>query len=310
MGLLEDITCLTTAVETGSFAAAARRLGVTPSAVSRRVSALEDELGARLLARTTRTLRLTDDGRAFHARCARILEELSEARGALARSRERPSGVLRVESATAISRVLLAPRLPAFLARYPELRVELTARDAFVDLVAEGADVALRIGSLRPANLIAKKLGAAALWCVASPGYLRRRDRPQQVEDLREHDLIGFLRDGRPDPWRFSRADSDVEITPDSCFHSNDFDAVLALVVAGRGIAIGFDFLVADLVRAGRLVRVLDDASSVHWPIHALYTPNRHLLPKVRAFLDFVTTAVARCTNDLARGSRRGTKPR
>ena len=308
MGLLEDITCLTTAIETGSFAAAARRLGVTPSAVSRRVSALEEDLGARLLARTTRTLRLTDDGRAFHARCARILEELAEARGALARARERPSGVLRVESATAISRVLLAPRLPAFLAKYPELRLELTARDAFVDLVAEGADVALRIGSLRPANLIAKKLGEAELWYVASPAYLRRRGRPRRVEHLHEHDLLGFLRDGRPDPWRFPGAEGSVEIPAEGCFHSNDFDAMLALVAAGRGIAAGFDFLVADDVRAGRLVRVLDDAVVVRWPLHALYTPNRHLLPKVRVFLDFVAAAVDRGATGGA-GAGRQTRP-
>lgn len=294
MGLFEDISYLTASVEAGSFAGAARRLGVTASAVSRRIAALEDELGAQLLARTTRTLRLTDDGRAFHERCSRILEELEDARRGLAHARRKPTGVLRVESAVAISRALLVPHLPAFLAKYPELSVELTARDAFVDLVAEGADVALRIGALRPGNLIAKKLGEAEIVAVASPAYLERRGVPRHPRDLARHDLLGFLRDGRPAPWHFSVDGEVVDVPIAGSFHSNDIEALRALVLSGRGIVSAFDFLVADDLRAGRIVRVLPDFERARWPIHALYTPNRHLLPKVRVFLDFVAAMFRR----------------
>jgi len=296
MGLLEDIAYLTTTVEAGSFASASRRLGVTASAVSRRVAALEDELGARLLARTTRTLRLTDDGRAFYEQARRILEQLDDARGALARAKQKPTGLLRVECAVALSRAILAPHLAAFLARYPELEVQLIARDDLVDLVAESADVALRIGPLRPANLIARKLGDGEIIVVGAPAYLKRRGTPRAPADLARHAALGYARAGRSDPWRFAAEHGATEIAVNGPFRTNDLEAMRAVVLAGRGLVSVFDFLVADDLVAGRLVRVLAHVPGERWPIHALYPPNRHLLPKVRVFLDFVAPLVRRYT--------------
>jgi LysR family transcriptional regulator for bpeEF and oprC len=160
MAMLEGIEFLTTTVETGSFANAARRLGRTPSAVSRRVAQLEREVGVPLLARTTRSLRLTDDGRAFYDRCVRILQELNEARDALARASEMPSGILRVDVPIALGRATIASNLPGFLASHPAVRVDLTLRDQIVDPVAEGLDVLVRIGKPGDShNLISRKLG-------------------------------------------------------------------------------------------------------------------------------------------------------
>jgi len=287
MGFYEDISFLLASVESGSFAAAARKLGVTASAVSRRIAALEDDLGAQLLARTTRTLRLTDDGRAFYEHCARIVDDLEAARAALARSRKRPSGTLRVDCAVSIARVLVMPKLPAFLEHNPELQVELTARDQFVDLVAEGADVAVRVGDVRSTSLIARKLGEAEIVMVAAPAYLERRGVPRHPRDLAHHHLLGFMRDGHPTPWRFADADDGAHL-PRGGFHSNDIEALRTVALAGRGIVSAFDFLVAADLRARRVVRVLPTYTLARWPIHALYPPNRHLLPKVRAFLDFL----------------------
>jgi DNA-binding transcriptional LysR family regulator len=294
MGQLEDIVHLRATVDAGSFAAAARKLGVTPSAVSRRVARLEDELGVRLLARTTRALRLTDDGRAFTDRCARILDELDEAKRSLARSRERPTGTLRVDCGVVVARSLLTPHLPAFLARHPSLSLELTVRDQRVDLVTEGVDVAVRIGVLEPMSLIAKKLGEAEIVVVGSPAYLKRRGRPGHPRDLAKHDVLGFLRDGHPAAWSYLDEGGTRAIAVTGPFHSNDVDALRAVAIAGRGLVYAFDFLVEDDLRAGRLVRVLEDAAPVRWPLHALYSPNRHLLPKVRVFLDFLERVVAK----------------
>ena len=284
--LLGGIHYFVATVDNQSFARAAREFGVTASAVSRRVAKLEDELGVRLLMRTTRTMRLTDDGRAFHLRCTRILEELSEARSAFARARARPSGTLRVDMAAALTRVL-TPHLPTFVAKYPDVRLELSVRDQLIDPVTEGVDVALRLGPVTKVSLIAKKLAEPEIILVASPAYLRRAGTPASIADLERHQRLGYLRDGRPDAWSFG-AGGPGPVPVDGAFHSNDIDALRALALSGRGIVQAFDFLVADELRRGTLVRVLGAAASFRWPLHALYPPIRHLLPKVRVFLDLL----------------------
>lgn len=291
MGLLDGIEFLTTTVEHGSFAAAARKLGVTPSAVSRRVALLESELGVQLLARTTRTLRLTEDGLAFHVRCVRVLDELHEARDAIARSKRKPAGILRVDAPIALGRAVLAPRLPEFLEKYPEIRLDLTLRDQLVDPVAEGLDVLVRIGPLRDSPLIARRLGRSTLRAYASPAYLKKHGTPKQPADLARFPCLGFLADGRSRPFAFEAADgttSTVEVSG-QC-NATDSDVLVQLALAGRGIAMMFDFLAAPHVAKRRLVPVLGPHPSTTWPIHALYPNNRHLLPKVRVFLDFVGT--------------------
>ena len=293
MAMLDGIELFTVAVDAGSFSAAARRLGVTPSAVSRRVAALEAELGVQLLARTTRSLRLTEDGLAFHERCARILEELGEARDAIARVQKAPAGLLRVDAPVALGRFRLVAKLPSFLDRYPDVQVHLTLRDQLVDPVAEGLDVLVRIGPLRDSTLIARRVGESQLVTCASPAYLAKHGVPVRPRDLARHACLGYLREGRPAPIEFVTARGNEPSTVTSVeiagpCHANDSDVLMQLALAGKGIAHLFDFHVEPYLASGALVPVLAAHPLRAWPIHALYPKNRHLLPKVRVFLDFL----------------------
>jgi DNA-binding transcriptional LysR family regulator len=323
MALLEGIESLTVTVEAGSFANAARRLGLTPSAVSRRVAALELEVGVPLLARTTRSLSLTDDGRAFYERCVRILQELNEARDALTRAGQRPSGILRVDAPAALGRAIIAPSLCHFLARYPDVRVDLTLRDQTVDPVAEGLDVLVRIGRVDDnPNLISRKLGTSQLIHCAAPIYLRKHGIPEHPRELVSHSCIGYLREGRVMPFEFLGPEGTYATDILGPCNANDADVLLQLARAGQGVVALFDFLCREAVTAGTLVRVLTQHPSTTWPIHALYPPNRHLLAKVRVFLDFLVqvfrehesthlpaTSRPRATKKKGRTKRRVTAP-
>jgi LysR family transcriptional regulator, regulator for bpeEF and oprC len=288
MSLLDGIQVFSAAVRAGSFAAAARKLRVTPSAVSRRVALLEQELGVALLSRTTRSLRLTDDGQAFHARCLRILEELQEARDAIARVKHGPVGVLRVDAPIAFGRSVLGPRLPTFLLRYPELRVVLTLRDQRVDPVAEGLDVLVRIGPLADSALIARRVGQSRFVYCASPKYIRKHGSPKLPAELPKHRCIGYWREGAPDPYRFVSTSGVEVVDIDGQVHVNDAGVAKQLVLAGQALGGFFDFIVDAELAAGKLRKVLVGREGAAWPLHALYPKNRHLLPKVTAFVDFL----------------------
>jgi LysR family transcriptional regulator for bpeEF and oprC len=289
MGQLEAIEYFVRTVEAGSFAAAARRLKVTPSAVSRKVARLERELGVPLLARTTRSLSLTHDGEAFHARCQRIVEELTEARDALARVRKKPSGLLRVDAPLTLGRVVLAPGLTEFFKRYPDIEVALTLRDALVDPFVEGIDVLVRIGPLRDSPLIARRLGESRVVLCGSPAYLRKHGTPKTPADLARHECLAYLGPEGPRSWRFFSGDRLFETSPKGTLQVNDADVLALHARAGRGLVFLFDFLIADDLAQGKLVTLLDDYAAPAWPIHALYPKNRQLVPKVSVFLDFLS---------------------
>ena len=305
MPRLESIEFLTTTVEAGSFAAAARRLKVTPSAVSRRVAALERELGVPLLHRTTRVLRLTHDGQAFYERCARALRELNEARDVLLRASEQPAGLLQVDVPNALGRAIIAPALPAFLDRYPAVRVHLTVRDQFIDPVAEGIDVVVRVGRLGDSQLIARKLGESRVIHCAAPAYIERRGRPMRPRDLVHHDCVGYLREGQPEPFQFVGVDGTFAADVSGPCHANDAGVLLELALAGRGVVALFDFVAESALARGALVAVLDDYPSTKWPIHALYARNRHLLPKVSVFLAYLSELFRSSAKRVPRVKRR-----
>lgn len=293
MSILGAIEFFQAAVETGSLASAARKLQVTPSAVSRRITALESELGVQLLARTTRSLRLTEHGRDFHERCSRIVEELEQARGTIARSRSAPSGRLRVEAPSALGRHVLAPMLPAFLQRYPAVRVELVLRDQLVDPVIEQVDILVRIGPPRDSALMSRRLGKSRGVLCASPAYLQKHGRPRTVADLSTHRCLTYLRDGRTDTFDFEGRPP-LAGPSSGQFAVNDEDVIRHLALAGCGLAWLFDFLVAEDLARGSLVALLDDRAPPEWPILALYPKNRHLLPKTRAFLELLSNGLRR----------------
>ncbi|MCP3141679.1 LysR family transcriptional regulator [Pyxidicoccus xibeiensis] len=290
MHSLSNIDAFVRAVEDGDFTRAARKLGLTASAVSRRIARLEEELGVRLFQRTTRSLRLTDDGRDFYARCQRILGELGEAKESLARSRSRPTGRLRVEAPQVIGQLVLAPALPRFLEKYPGVELHLTLRDEVVDPITEGADVLIRMGPLADSRLKARKLAVARLVACAAPAYLERHGTPRTPEDLARHQCLGFLRQGLPAPWSLKDGRGTVQVEPRGALHVNHGATLRDAAVMGLGIAWMMDFMVARELASGALVTVLEAHASEERPIHALHPANRQLPPRVRVFLNFVAT--------------------
>lgn len=282
-------------VEAGSFTAAATRLGLSPSAVSKLVSRLEDRLRARLLNRTTRSLSPTDEGRLYHHHCVRILDEIDEAEQSLGRLRQAPRGLLRVTAATAVVGHQIVPLLPEFLALYPEVRIELNITDRVVDLVEEGFDVAVRVGAMTASTLISRRLAEDHRVICASPAYLDRFGTPAVPADLARHNCLAWT--GNPgglNDWPFIGPDGPYTRRIDGNCEVNAGEALLWMMLAGVGIGRVAAFLVDDDLRSGRLRALLTDTHrSAGLPIHAVYPERRHLSPKVRAFVDFLAARFA-----------------
>lgn len=287
---MEDFSAISTfvrVVEAKSFAAAASQLGMTPSGVSRAVSRLETQLGARLLFRSTRSLRLTDDGAAFHARCKEILADLSEATEALGHARSHPVGKLRVAVHSAIGRSALIPNLAAFEARYPDIRLELTMCDYHFDLNEEGYDCAIRMGELADSNLIARKLGYFNNVLCASPEYLRKYGAPQNIEELKQHRAINYVypTTGKPYQWQFDTPGGRVALDIDAHMLINDGESVIQAAVAGLGIIQIPHCLAASALAKGQLEIVMADTTSTGSPVWIVYPQKRHLSARVQAFI-------------------------
>lgn len=281
---LSEIAVFTRVVDAHSFTRAARSLGLTPSGVSRAISRLERRLGVQLLQRTTRSLGLTDDGAAYYDRCKKILFELDDAESSLARARREPRGRLRVDAPTVLGHHVLGPALPAFLARYPELSIDLSVRDHVIDPTAEGIDVTLRMAPLRDSELVSRTIGTMRMVVAGSPRYLAKHGRPKHPDDLANHQLIGFLSDGAALPWRF-RHDREIAIT--GRLHSNNADVRREAALAAAGLIQLHAVHIADELARGRLETVLVDHERAPRPVHALYARHRAALPKVRVFLDW-----------------------
>jgi DNA-binding transcriptional LysR family regulator len=273
-------------VEHGGFTAAARDLGVPKSTVSRQVARLEDRLGVRLLERTTRALRTTEVGQAYYERCTRILAEVVEAEGAVTEAQAEPRGRLRISAPLTFGYLFLGEVIAAFLQSHPQVRIDISLTDRRVDLIDEGFDLAIRIGQLDDSTLVARRLGWAAAVVAASPEYLSRFGRPQVPEELRQHRCLHY--EYRGFGWRFGG----VSVPVDGPLVSNNGDLLRAAAVAGLGIIITPRFIIADELRDGRLVSILEEHLGAEGAgIWAIYPANRHLSAKVRSFVDF---AVAR----------------
>jgi DNA-binding transcriptional LysR family regulator len=288
--LLPGIGVLAQVIETGSFARAGEALGLTPSGVSRAVARLEARLGVRLFDRNPRAVRLTEEGRRFHARVAPLLAELEDAAGDASATAGTVRGRLRINADPWFARLVLAPRLPDFFRRYPDLSLDLIVRDTPGDLVAEGMDVAVRFGEIGPPGLIARKMLETRIITVAAPSYLKWAGTPRRPADLAEHECLMF-RDpvsGRPFEWEFRRKGQVVEVKADGHATFNDLATKLAACVAGQGIAQSVAFGLEPLLASKSLVQVLPDWAEERYMLYSYY-PSRHLPPaKVRAFLDFV----------------------
>ena len=282
---LADLRAFARIADLGSLSAAARALGMPKSSASRSLARLEAATGSSLIERSTRHLRLTDAGRLLQRHARRILDDVSEAEDALTGLVGVPRGTLRVSVGFTFATGPLAPMLPGFLARYPEVRVALAIDNRNVDLLAEDLDVAIRIGSLPDSDLVARRLTTIALWTCASPAYLAARGTPATVEDLRSHELIGRV--DRKAAWRFRAPGGvlkEIEVVPGTVIPE---PAVLqAVLIGGAGIGRLPDFCAADAVTNGTLVRLLPEYGDDAVDVHALYPSHRSLSAKVRVFID------------------------
>jgi DNA-binding transcriptional LysR family regulator len=280
--------------ERGSFAAAAADLGLTPSALSKLVTRIEDRLGVRLLTRTTRKLSLTAEGELFVARSRDILASIEAAEAEVTAASERPRGHLRISVGTAVAKQILGPALPIFLDRYRDITVELHVSDRQVDLVAEQIDVAIRSGALGDSTLVARKVGEATRVICASPLYLEKHGTPRVPADLLRHNCLTL-----PGPawsqWPFHTHEGINRLAVSGTFTSDNADLLLDMAVAGLGVARLADFMVGRALRDGALVRLLVDSHVPEsFPIHALTVPGRHRAPRIRAFVDFLAEEFGR----------------
>ncbi|MEO1320139.1 MAG: LysR family transcriptional regulator [Pseudomonadota bacterium] len=289
MSRLQALQHFVAVVEAGSFTAAADRLGVAKSAVSRRVRELEQRLGAQLLNRTTRATDLTDSGRAFYERAVRVLADLDEAEAAVAQRGGRLIGTLRVALPLSFGTLHMAAPIAAFLEAHPEIDLQVDLNDRRVDLVSEGMDLALRIGHLRDSTLIARKLFDVKFVTCASPAYLAAHGTPATPEDLTDHHVLVYtnVTDPRLLPYVDAEGQShDVRVEPRLA--ASNGDLLVAAAAEGQGIVVEPNFMAAQAVAGGSLVPILDGYSRPTTPAYIVYPHTRHLSLRVRAFIDHV----------------------
>jgi DNA-binding transcriptional LysR family regulator len=271
------------------FAPAARKLGLSPSGVTRLIAALEDRLGARLLQRTTRSVTVTDVGARYLERARRILADVEEAEDSAQAERTRPSGRLVVSAPLGFGRLHVSPVMLAYLKRYPEVSAELRLADRMINLVEDGVDIAVRIGHLPDSSLVARHVGEMRRIVVASKGYLNRRGEPNKPEAIATHETIQFGATAASPDWRFVEDGSEVRVVCTPRFATNSADAAIQYAEAGGGLTRVMAYQAAESIKAGRLKIVLAKFEQPPLPIHLVYPTSRLLSAKVRTFIDLVT---------------------
>ncbi|MFN3197674.1 MAG: LysR substrate-binding domain-containing protein [Bradymonadia bacterium] len=290
MDKLANIRSFVATAEVGSLSGAARKLSITPSAVSKGLSRLEQSLGVRLLDRSTRKARLTEEGATYYERCVSILRDIEAADREISERRGTARGVLRVNSSVPFAHYCLAPLLPAFLARHPEVSLDLNVNDNIIDLFDNQADVAIRVGPMADSAMQVRKLGGIRRAIVASPGYLDRCGVPSTPADLEGHNCLNFNLGERLNTWGFSEVG---EVRVRGRVRVNCGDTLRHLVLAGVGLARLGRFLVRDDLEAGRLVAVLEDhLDEPLEPVHAVFLGDGPLPSRVRVFVDFLAEHV------------------
>ena len=288
---LNEIAVFARVVQSGSFTRAARELGMPKSTVSRKVTALEARLDARLLQRTTRRLGLTDAGRAFYEYAARIVADVEEAGHAVNRLQGTPRGLLRVTAPVSLG--FLGGALSSFLRRYPEVDLDFVCTDRVVDLVEEGFDLALRAGKLADSSLVSRALATIVRHAVAAPRYLQRHPAPARPEELRQHDCLLFGPSSPRHVWQLEDGKRLVEVAVRARFVVNDMDMLQDVTLSGEGVALLPEHSCVGDIRRGRLVRVLPEWRAPETPFHAVYPSTRHLSPKVKALVEHLAKAMS-----------------
>jgi DNA-binding transcriptional LysR family regulator len=288
MDRIDAMQALVAVADLRGFAPAARKLGLSPSGVTRLIAALEDRVGARLLQRTTRSVTLTDAGARYLERIRRILADVEEAEGAVERERTRPSGRLAVSAPIGFGRLHVSPVMSAYLKRYPEVSGELRLSDRMINLVEDGIDLAVRIGHLSDSSLVARHVGEMRRIVVASNNYLRQRGEPKTPQAIASHETIQFGAMTAPPDWRFVEDGHEVRIACTPRLTTNSADAALDYAEQDGGLTRVMAYQAAAALKRGRLKIVLAKFEQPPLPIHIVYPTSRLLSAKVRSFVDLV----------------------
>ncbi|WGR94112.1 LysR family transcriptional regulator [Bradyrhizobium sp. ISRA443] len=289
MDRLDAMQAFVAVADLEGFAPAARKLGLSPSAVTRLIAALEERLGARLLQRTTRQVTLTDAGSRYLERARRILADVEEAEDAVEGERTHPEGRLVISAPVGFGRLHVSPVVTAYLKRYPDVGVDLRLTDRVVNLVEDGVDAAVRIGHLPDSTLVARHVGEMRRIVVASPGYLMARGEPKRPADIAAHDMIQFGAMTAAPDWRFAENGREIRVASSPRFASNSSDAAIQYAEQDGGLTRVLAYQAAASLKAGRLRIVLAEFEQPALPIHIVYPTSRLLSAKVRTFIDLVT---------------------
>ncbi|MGV0952088.1 MAG: LysR family transcriptional regulator [Azonexus sp.] len=284
-----EMSAFVCSVDRGGFSAAARELGLTPSALSKLVTRLEDRLGARLLQRTTRRLLLTPEGEAFYVRSRRILADMDEAEAEVVEAGVSPKGLLRLHCGSAFGMHQLAPAIPLFLERHPGVELDITISDTPLAAVEEGVDLAIRIGPLDESSLVARRICNLERVICAAPSYLARCGTPRTPDELQQHNCLWITSLPVLRRWPFDTDDGIRVVHIDGNVVANNAETVLQLAIAGVGITRLTDVIVGDAIRRGELVPILGEWNHVEpVPLYATYPSGRNLSPKIRVMVDFL----------------------
>lgn len=288
MDKLQAMQLFARVVETGSYTAAAEQLEISRALASKLVQALEDQLGVRLLHRTTRRLSLTEAGQNYYQRVAEILAQLAEAEAEAAELQLEPRGRLRVSAPMSFSILHLGAALADFQRKYPRVELELNLNDRVVDLVEDGFDLAIRIGRLADSSLVARRLAGSQIVAVAAPAYLAWHGMPSHPDDLAHHNCLDYTLSPRRDEWQFARGEERVTVRVRGNLHVNNGDMIALAAAQGLGVALSPAFIVHDALRRGDLVRVLPEWQLPDIGVYAVYPAGRSLPAKTRSLIDFL----------------------
>lgn len=293
MDILAPMKTFVRVVEAGSFTAVANEQNTTQPTISRQIAALEVHLSTRLLTRTTRALTLTEDGRVFYEQAVRALAVIAEAEASVGGRRGKPSGLLRLSTPVVFGRLHIVPRLPAYLARNPDVSIDLVMSDTFTDLIEHGIDVAIRVGEITDPGLVAKRIGLVRRIAAASPDYLKKRKPPRTPQDLIDHECIVYTRLATGNRWIFESDAGQVSVEVTGRYRADNSEAVRDGVLGGLGIAVIPEFAFSREIESGQVRVLLTDFEPKRLPMHAVY-PSRRFLPlKVRSIIDYLTAEFA-----------------
>ncbi len=288
MDLYRAMSVFAAVIDQGGFAAAGRASGLSKPMVSKTISALEERLGVRLMQRTTRRLSLTEDGRRYLEHCRSVLDEVARVEGALGEKAAMPRGVLKVNAPVSFGQRYIAPLVGAFMAAYPDLKLELALTDRYVDIVEEGFDAAVRIGGDPASTLVARPLCRMRQGVYASASYLEQRGRPQSISDLKDHRCLVYVQGGRARPWLLAGKRG----APRGHLVSNNGDILRTAAAQGAGLVSLPDFFVKDDLSSGRLVLVEQEPEEDSISVRVVYPERKYLPLKVRVFIDYMVTAL------------------